>query len=123
MVCRRSNGFQARGSGAPWRTIYVSLEPVRLAVYSFAFVPWMRPHQRRINESLLPGTEAKFRLLATVVSTLTEAGYRSIGMDHFALPDDDLTIAQKEDRLDLRDPPTMSEVKAALDLLRDDVGR
>lgn len=68
----------------------IALRPDRLAVYSFAFVPWMRRHQRRIDESLLPGTEAKFRLLAIVVSTLTEAGYRSIGMDHFALPADEL---------------------------------
>ncbi len=66
------------------------LRPDRLAIYSFAFVPWMRPHQRRLDQALLPGTEEKFALLAAVVSRLTEAGYRPIGMDHFALPDDEL---------------------------------
>lgn len=71
----------------------IAMRPDRLAVYSFAFVPWMRPHQRRMDESLLPGTEEKFALLAQLVSTLTAAGYRHIGMDHFALPDDELVIA------------------------------
>ena len=68
----------------------IATRPDRLAVYSFAFVPWMRPHQRRIDETRLPDAETKFRMLATVVSTLTDAGYRHIGMDHFALPGDEL---------------------------------
>ena len=71
----------------------IDLRPDRLAVYSFAFVPWMCRHQRRIDKSLLPEREAKFALLATVVSTLTEAGYQYIGMDHFALPGDGLARA------------------------------
>ncbi len=66
------------------------LRPDRLAVYSFAFVPWMRPHQRRLDQALLPEAEEKFALLAALVSRLTGAGYRHIGMDHFALPDDEL---------------------------------
>ncbi len=66
------------------------LRPDRLAVYSFAFVPWMRPNQKRLDQTLLPGTEEKFGMLATLVSRLTGAGYRHIGMDHFALPDDEL---------------------------------
>lgn len=77
----------------------VELRPERLAVYSFAFVPWMRPHQRRMDESLLPGTEGKFGLLALVVSTLTAAGYEHIGMDHFALPGDELVTAAREGTL------------------------
>ena len=85
-------GLPGQDEGTLRRTLdaVIALQPDRLAVYSFAFVPWMRPHQRRIDESLLPGAEAKFRMLATVVSTLTDAGYRYIGMDHFALPDDEL---------------------------------
>ena len=66
------------------------LRPDRLAVYSFAFVPWMRPHQRRLDQALLPEAEEKFALLAALVSRLTGAGYRHIGMDHFALPEDEL---------------------------------
>ncbi len=68
----------------------LALRPDRLAVYSFAFVPWMRRHQRRLDEALLPGAEEKFALLAGVVAKLTGGGYRQIGMDHFALPEDDL---------------------------------
>lgn len=71
----------------------IELRPDRLAVYSFAFVPWMRPHQKRLEEELLPGTDAKFALLALVVGSLTDAGYIQIGMDHFALPDDELAVA------------------------------
>lgn len=71
----------------------IRLRPDRLAVYSFAYVPWMRPHQRRIDESLLPDTDAKFRLLASVGSSLMAAGYVRIGMDHYALPADELVGA------------------------------
>jgi len=77
----------------------VAMRPDRLAVYSFAFVPWMRPHQKRIDDALLPGTETKFGLLAQVVATLTGAGYRQIGMDHFALPDDELVTAADDGTL------------------------
>lgn len=71
----------------------IEMRPDRLAVYSFAYVPWMRPHQRRIDEDSLPDTDNKFALLAQVVTRLTDAGYRQIGMDHFALPDDELSVA------------------------------
>ena len=77
----------------------IQLRPDRLAVYSFAFVPWIRPHQRRLDEALLPGTRSKFALLAMVVSSLTSAGYLHIGMDHFARPDDALSIAATEGSL------------------------
>jgi oxygen-independent coproporphyrinogen-3 oxidase len=53
----------------------IELQPDRLAGYSFAFVPWIRPHQRRIDEALLPGTRSNFALLARVVSSLTNAGH------------------------------------------------
>ncbi len=71
----------------------VALRPDRLAVYSFAYVPWMRPHQRRLDEASLPDQATKFRLLATTIAVLTDAGYRRIGMDHFALADDELSLA------------------------------
>lgn len=71
----------------------IGMRPDRLAVYSFAYVPWMRPHQRRIDEADLPSRDEKFSLLALVMSALTDAGYRRIGMDHFALPDDELARA------------------------------
>lgn len=77
----------------------IELRPDRLAVYSFAFVPWMRPHQRRLDEELLPDTASKFGLLALVVTRLAAAGYRQIGMDHFALPGDELVTAADEGTL------------------------
>lgn len=71
----------------------IAMRPDRLAVYSFAFVPWMRPHQKRMDDTLLPDTDTKFALLALVVSALTDAGYLQIGMDHFALPGDEIVTA------------------------------
>lgn len=71
----------------------IGLGPDRLAVYSFAHVPWIRPHQRRIDDSELPDTETKFALFAAAVRTFTDAGYVQIGMDHFAKPDDEMAQA------------------------------
>lgn len=69
------------------------IRPDRLAVYSFAFLPESHPHQRRIDPGRLPGRDLKFALLAMIVSRLTAAGYRHVGMDHFSLPDDELSTA------------------------------
>lgn len=71
----------------------IELRPDRLAIYSFAYVPWMRPHQRRIPEAEIPGRDRKFQLLSLITEKLTAAGYESIGMDHFALPEDELAVA------------------------------
>jgi oxygen-independent coproporphyrinogen III oxidase len=68
----------------------LEMRPDRLAVYGFAYVPWMRPHQRRLDEGRIPGAWARLELFALVSNALTAAGYRAVGMDHFALPDDDL---------------------------------
>ncbi|MCP3991606.1 MAG: oxygen-independent coproporphyrinogen III oxidase [Actinomycetia bacterium] len=73
--------------------LVVGLRPDRIAVYSFALVPWMRPHQKRIDTGLLPDRDLKFGLLSLAISRLTDAGYHQIGMDHFALPDDELATA------------------------------
>lgn len=78
----------------------LELRPDRLAVYSFAYIPRARPHQKRIDPTSLPGTEVKFSLLSLVVGTLTRAGYLPIGMDHFALADDDLARAAAAGTLD-----------------------
>jgi oxygen-independent coproporphyrinogen III oxidase len=57
------------------------------------------PHQSKIRQEDLPSTELKYRLYATAIEKFTAAGYRQIGMDHFALPDDELSVAQKDGRL------------------------
>jgi oxygen-independent coproporphyrinogen-3 oxidase len=88
-------GLPGQTPGTMGDTLEKTLEmrPDRLAVYSFAYVPWVKPNQKRIDEATLPDRDTKFALLAQVSETLVEAGYRVIGMDHFALPDDELSIA------------------------------
>lgn len=71
----------------------------RVAIYSFAFVPWIRGHQKRLDEASLPPAETKISLFAIARERLLEAGYDPIGMDHFARPDDDLAAAKREGRL------------------------
>ena len=77
----------------------VDLLPDRIAVYSYAHVPWVRPNQKVIDPLDLPDAAAKRRLLGAAIETFTAAGYESIGIDHFALPDDELAIAARERRL------------------------
>ena len=77
----------------------IALRPDRLAVYSFAYLPSSMAHQSKILPEDLPTTEVKYRLFATAVEKFTAAGYRQIGMDHFALPEDELTRAQADGRL------------------------
>ncbi|MBN1418005.1 MAG: oxygen-independent coproporphyrinogen III oxidase, partial [Planctomycetes bacterium] len=77
----------------------IALRPDRLAVYSYAHVPWLRPHQKRILPEWLPPREVKLALFALARSMLAGAGYEAIGMDHFALPDDELARAVRARRL------------------------
>ncbi|HEX5138817.1 MAG TPA: oxygen-independent coproporphyrinogen III oxidase [Planctomycetota bacterium] len=81
--------------GETLRTV-TELRPDRLAIYSYAHVPWLKGHQRRIDVDELPQAETKAELLAAAVRTLSAAGYAPIGMDHFALPDDELARAALE---------------------------
>jgi oxygen-independent coproporphyrinogen III oxidase len=76
----------------------LEIRPDRLAVYSFAYLPSLRPHQRKLPIERPDGI-AKLELFRTAYNTLVAAGYRPIGMDHFALPDDELSIAQSSSRL------------------------
>ena len=78
------------------RTLDLTLQarPDRLAVYSYAHLPNMFRPQQRINAAELPSAEQKLDLLQCAIQKLGEAGYVYIGMDHFALPDDDLAVAQ-----------------------------
>jgi oxygen-independent coproporphyrinogen-3 oxidase len=71
----------------------IALRPERLAVFGYAHVPWLKPHQRRIDEAELPDGPARFALWRLAVERLEGAGYRWIGLDHFALADDPLAVA------------------------------
>ncbi|MBI2340704.1 MAG: oxygen-independent coproporphyrinogen III oxidase [Deltaproteobacteria bacterium] len=69
------------------------LHPDRLAVYSYAHVPWVRPVQRSFKDSDLPPPELKLQLFEKAYETFTQNGYRHIGIDHFALKEDELSRA------------------------------
>jgi oxygen-independent coproporphyrinogen-3 oxidase len=73
----------------------VEIRPDRLAVYSFAMVPWLKRNQRLIRQEELPAPDVKLRLYGHARAHLLEAGYQAIGMDHFALPDDELSVAAR----------------------------
>jgi oxygen-independent coproporphyrinogen-3 oxidase len=77
----------------------LKLRPDRVAVYSFAFVPWMKGHQKTLPEDSFPDRSLKIALFAAARERFVVAGYEAIGMDHFALPDDELAIARREGRL------------------------
>jgi oxygen-independent coproporphyrinogen-3 oxidase len=74
----------------------ILLQPDRLSVFNYAHLPQRFMPQRRIDSAQLPGPELKLQMLEHTIGQLTRAGYRYIGMDHFALPDDELAIAQEE---------------------------
>jgi oxygen-independent coproporphyrinogen-3 oxidase len=79
------------------RTVDAAIEmrPERLAVYGYAHMPSLFKAQKQIDEATLPDAEARLALLALAVERLGAAGYTYIGMDHFALPDDELARAQR----------------------------
>jgi len=74
----------------------INLQPDRLSVFNYAHLPERFMPQRRINSQDLPNPEQKLAMLQGTIEQLTAAGYRYVGMDHFALPDDELAIAQEE---------------------------
>ncbi|GAB7125860.1 oxygen-independent coproporphyrinogen III oxidase [Silvimonas sp. JCM 19000] len=77
----------------------LTLKPDRIALYNYAHLPERFMPQRRIETSALPAAAAKLDILDAAIDLLTNAGYVYIGMDHFALPDDDLARAQRNGTL------------------------
>ena len=77
----------------------IEAEPDRLSVFNYAHLPKMFKPQRRINELELPSPDQKLEILQQVGERLASAGYVYIGMDHFARPDDELAVAQREGQL------------------------
>jgi oxygen-independent coproporphyrinogen-3 oxidase len=90
---------QTRATFTKTLAMVAAMRPDRIAVYSYAHVPWLQPHQSRIQPSDLPSRDVKFQLIGAAIDTFVQAGYLAIGMDHFALPDDELAIAMRERRL------------------------
>jgi oxygen-independent coproporphyrinogen-3 oxidase len=77
----------------------IDIFPDRIALFNFAYVPWMKKHMRAIRPETLPPAEMKLDILKMATEMLTRAGYVFIGMDHFAKPDDELAVALREKRL------------------------
>jgi oxygen-independent coproporphyrinogen-3 oxidase len=105
----RANGFrsisvdliyglplQSVASFGPTLGKIVAARPDRIAVYNYAHMPRLFKAQRLIVEEELPDAETKLAMLGLCIERLTAAGYVYIGMDHFALPDDDLARSQRE---------------------------
>ncbi len=90
--------------GLPYQTVdtfkdtleqVLELNPDRLAVFSYAHVPWMKPAQKILErEAALPSPDTKLAMLKLITETLTSRGYVYVGMDHFAKATDELAVAQ-----------------------------
>ena len=94
--------------GLPFQTVeafadtvekIIDISPDRIAVFNYAHVPWMKKHQEIIKKEDLPAPEEKIEILKNTIEMLTGAGYEFIGMDHFAKPDDELSVALREKKL------------------------
>ena len=95
--------------GLPFQTVesfsrtldaVLEMKPDRLAVFSYAHVPWVKPAQKILEQKILPPAEVKLELLKMVIERLTENNrYVYIGMDHFSRPDDELAVAQRNKTL------------------------
>ncbi len=91
--------FQSASNFATTLDRIIDFGPDRLSVFNYAHLPQLFKPQRRINETELPLPEAKLEILQMSIEKLTGAGYVFIGMDHFARPDDELAVAQREGSL------------------------
>lgn len=94
--------------GLPYQTLesvrrtarrVATLKPARISVFGYAHVPWFKARQKLMDERALPDTEARFALAEAIRATLCEAGYLTIGYDHYALPHDPIAVAAREGAL------------------------
>ncbi|WP_043531360.1 oxygen-independent coproporphyrinogen III oxidase [Litchfieldella xinjiangensis] len=112
VAAAREAGFQSVSVdliyGLPLQTVasfdttldkIIALRPDRIAAYSYAHLPELFKSQRLIRPEDMPPPERKLELLELTIQRLSEAGYVYIGMDHFALPDDELTLARENGTL------------------------
>ena len=108
----REAGFQSLNIdliyGLPYQTVdsftrtldeILQLDPDRLAIFSYAHVPWIKPAQKILEKDALPSAEVKLQLLKLTIEKLTSGRYRYVGMDHFAKETDELAVAQERKTL------------------------
>lgn len=111
------DGMRARGVtsvnldvlyGLPYQTVAsveatidqaIAMHPDRIALFGYAHVPWMKTHQKMIDETALPGVAARLEQSMAAAKRLIAAGYVAVGIDHFALPSDGLAAATSTGRL------------------------
>jgi len=77
----------------------LTLQPDRFAVFNYAHVPWLKKTMRKIDETTLPLADEKLEIMQYTIKYLTENGYKMIGMDHFAKPEDELFQAIEKGEL------------------------
>jgi len=94
--------------GLPFQTIdsfaetvekIIDISPNRIAVFNYAHVPWLKKHQNVMPAEVLPSPDERLNIFKMTIEKLIGAGYEYIGLDHFAKPDDELAIAQKNNTL------------------------
>jgi oxygen-independent coproporphyrinogen III oxidase len=94
--------------GLPFQTIatfeqtlerIIDIDPDRIAVFNYAHVPWLKKHMGLIRAEDLPTPEEKLRINVRTIEMLNAAGYVYVGMDHFAKPDNELAVAQRNKSL------------------------
>ena len=86
--------YQTRDTWKKTLDRILAIQPDRMAVFGFAYVPWSKPHQRLLPQEALPKTAQRVELFLQAVEAFTAGGYRLIGLDHFALESDELARAQ-----------------------------
>jgi oxygen-independent coproporphyrinogen-3 oxidase len=92
--------YQTAGSFEKTIDTLIDISPDRIAMFNFAYVPWLKKHQEQlIDPNTVPSPEERLEILKMTIEKLSAAGYMYIGMDHFAKPDDELTVAQKKGTL------------------------
>jgi oxygen-independent coproporphyrinogen III oxidase len=94
-------GLPHQSAGGFGRTLeqVLTFRPERVAVYSFAYVPWIKAHMKKLPAEAMPDAAAKLARFGQAVDAFLGAGYRAIGMDHFAVPEDELSRAVEGRRL------------------------
>lgn len=91
--------FQTQETFARTLDRVLAMDPDRLSIFNYAHLPKLFSPQRRINEDELPSPQEKLDILQHAIGRMAQAGYVYIGMDHFAKPDDELAVAQRDHTL------------------------
>ena len=77
----------------------IGLEPARVALFGYAHVPWMKSHQKLIDEDALPDASERWQQFEASSAKFIKAGYQAVGLDHFSLPNDEMSTALNEGTL------------------------